>query len=223
VKPVPSNSPSEIKAFLFDYGGVLTSAGKTGGLAQEVAGFFGIDAAEAKIDDIEKQFQLGSITSDEFFLELNKRHPSETPFSEEVFLASKDEAGSRSEKVLELADRIRRHDGIRTAILSNVFEISSRQLRELGCYDGFDPVILSHEVNMIKPDEQIYRLAIETLGVEPGEVVFVDDNPHNLEPARRLGMLTVHASGDKQLTKALPAMLEIRNGISIQVDQNANR
>jgi epoxide hydrolase-like predicted phosphatase len=217
VKPVPSNSPNEIKAFLFDYGGVLTNAGKPGSLRQEIAEHFGISPAEVKVDDIEKLLQAGLITSEVFFQELNKRHPSDNAFSEAAFLNTKDELGCRSSRVLELADKIRSNK-ITTGILSNVFEISSRQLRELGCYDGFSPVILSHEVKIVKPEGAIYELALERLKVEAEEVVFIDDNLENLIPARKLGMFTVHAKSEKQLTKGLPALLEARNGINFQID-----
>ena len=41
---------------------------------------------------------------------------------------------------------------------------------------------------MIKPEPGIYRYAIEGLGVEPGEALFLDDRLENVEGARALGL-----------------------------------
>jgi len=44
---------------------------------------------------------------------------------------------------------------------------------------------------MRKPDPRIYPLAAERMGLEPAEIVFVDDLGFNLKPAKQLGMATV--------------------------------
>jgi putative hydrolase of the HAD superfamily len=42
-----------------------------------------------------------------------------------------------------------------------------------------------------KPSPEIYRRTIERLGVDAGDITFVDDRPRNLEAARTLGIRTV--------------------------------
>jgi putative hydrolase of the HAD superfamily len=65
-------------------------------------------------------------------------------------------------------------------------------------YDGwdldamFDSVVISGETGMRKPDQAIYQLAADKLGVPPSECVFADDTAANLPAARALGMATVH-------------------------------
>lgn len=54
--------------------------------------------------------------------------------------------------------------------------------------DAFDSLVISAEVGLMKPDARIYRLALADLGVEPGEAVFVDDMPENIEGAQAVGM-----------------------------------
>jgi putative hydrolase of the HAD superfamily len=44
---------------------------------------------------------------------------------------------------------------------------------------------------MRKPDPRIYELTCQRLGVEPAEVVFLDDLGINLKPARAMGMTTI--------------------------------
>ncbi len=48
-------------------------------------------------------------------------------------------------------------------------------------------VTVSGEVRMAKPDPAIYRLHASRLGSKPAEIVFIDDNMHNVEAAAALG------------------------------------
>jgi epoxide hydrolase-like predicted phosphatase len=77
----------------------------------------------------------------------------------------------------------------RTAILSNAWP-NAREVfaGRLGLHRAVDTMIISAEERLAKPDERIYRLAAERLGVRPGEVVFVDDLPVNVDGARAAGM-----------------------------------
>jgi putative hydrolase of the HAD superfamily len=204
-----------IEAVLFDYGGVLTTLGQTGSLKQEIADHFGATSPEIDISDLEKQWQLGAIEPGAFFEEVNRRYPSQKPFTEQLFLSGKDEAAARSEKMFSLAETLR-SSNIRTGILSNTVAIAAERLRETGCYDGFDPVILSCEVGMVKPDPRIYELALKQMSLEAENVIFVDDDPKNLEPARKMGIFTVHAFSETQLISALPAMIADKNSTDIK-------
>ena len=55
----------------------------------------------------------------------------------------------------------------------------------------FHQIIESSKVGLRKPDPRIYALACDKMGVEPAEVVFLDDLGINLKPARELGMTTI--------------------------------
>lgn len=56
---------------------------------------------------------------------------------------------------------------------------------------NFQHIIESSKVGLRKPDPRAYLLACETMGVEPPEVVFLDDLGINLKPAAALGMTTI--------------------------------
>ena len=56
---------------------------------------------------------------------------------------------------------------------------------------NFHHIIESSKVGLRKPDPRAYLLACETMGVEPPEVVFLDDLGVNLKPAAALGMTTI--------------------------------
>ena len=42
-----------------------------------------------------------------------------------------------------------------------------------------------------KPDAEIYREVLRTNKLQPNEVIFFDDNLHNIESAKALGMQTI--------------------------------
>ena len=90
--------------------------------------------------------------------------------------------------------------GLKTAILSNMGDTILASLeRDFKWLDRFDVLIWSYQHGMGKPDEEIYRLTLEKLGVEAGETLFVDDRPRNIEPARKLGIKALLYSTMEQL------------------------
>lgn len=52
----------------------------------------------------------------------------------------------------------------------------------------FDDRVVSAYVGMIKPDPQIYRLAIDRFGVDPAATLFIDDRPENIAAAVECGL-----------------------------------
>ena len=58
-----------------------------------------------------------------------------------------------------------------------------------------------------KPDQRIYEIACERLGVRPSEVVFLDDLEANVAAARRLGMRAVLFQSNAQAIADVEACL----------------
>jgi len=56
----------------------------------------------------------------------------------------------------------------------------------------FDGMIISGKEKLVKPDLQIYKLAIDRFNLTPEETVFIDDKKENVEAAKKLGFLTIH-------------------------------
>lgn len=82
-----------------------------------------------------------------------------------------------------------RDAGVRTGLLSNSWGMDDYP-RHL--FPGlFDVVVISAEVGMRKPEERIFRHAVELLGLAPGDCVFVDDIPANIAAAEAVGMTAV--------------------------------
>jgi putative hydrolase of the HAD superfamily len=87
------------------------------------------------------------------------------------------------------------HARLKTALLTNNFvPPDSGPLGEDGrseVYDYFHVVVESSKVGCRKPDPRFYQIALDELGVAPEQAVFLDDLGVNLKPARQMGMRTI--------------------------------
>jgi putative hydrolase of the HAD superfamily len=90
--------------------------------------------------------------------------------------------------MLDVVEAARRA-GYLTACLANSFGTepfdpsAPWKLRE-----RFDIVVISEREHLRKPDEGIYQLALERLGLPGDACLYLHDVEENLDPARRLGM-----------------------------------
>jgi putative hydrolase of the HAD superfamily len=81
-----------------------------------------------------------------------------------------------------------RASGIRTAFVSNCSSNTRPLLTALGLAGLVDELVLSCEVGAAKPEPEIYRAALDALGVRPSETVFVDDQRPYCEGAAAVGI-----------------------------------
>lgn len=93
--------------------------------------------------------------------------------------------------------------GYRVPVLSNAEHNKIRAAKEFGAYDHFEPLILSAEVGLEKPDRRIFELAAKRIGLKPEECVFVDDKKRNADAAMQVGFNAIVFKNAKQLRKDL--------------------
>lgn len=55
----------------------------------------------------------------------------------------------------------------------------------------FNSFIVSSQKGITKPNELMFRLALQELNIKPEESVFIDDNPKNCEVAKKFGITPV--------------------------------
>ena len=98
----------------------------------------------------------------------------------------------------------------KTACLTNNFgSVESVVSKEVAAvYALFDAVLESRVLGVRKPDRRFYELACATVGVQPEEVVFLDDLGVNLKPARALGMHTIKVTDPDLALLELEQILE---------------
>jgi epoxide hydrolase-like predicted phosphatase len=111
--------------------------------------------------------------------------------------------------VPEMYDLMRslRKAGIRTCLLSNSWG-NNDYPREV-FPELFDAWVISAEVGMRKPEERIFLLASERLGLPPDQCVFIDDIKANVEAATAIGMAGIHHRDPLATTAHLAALLDL--------------
>jgi putative hydrolase of the HAD superfamily len=107
-----------------------------------------------------------------------------------------------------------RDAGLVTACLTNNFVSGDRTPADgrpdhAEVLDLFAFVLESSKAGVRKPDPRFYELACELAGVEPGEVVFLDDLGINLKPAKALGMATIKVVDPDVALAELEALLAL--------------
>jgi len=98
--------------------------------------------------------------------------------------------GMKADIVMFDALHAAKRQGLRTGLLSNSWGVDRYDRSHFP--DLFDAVVISGEEGIRKPDRAIYELAVERMELPAADIVFVDDLPGNLAPARDLGMTTIH-------------------------------
>ena len=84
--------------------------------------------------------------------------------------------------------------GYATAILSNMPADKLAFMRRNPAFDwihDFPVEIFSCDHHLVKPEPAIYRLCLELLRKDPGQCVFLDDSPVNVEGGRTAGIASL--------------------------------
>jgi HAD superfamily hydrolase (TIGR01509 family) len=114
--------------------------------------------------------------------------------------------GTPNTEMIEYARGLRARR--RTGIISNSFVGARWRERDLYHFeDVADVIVYSHEVGVAKPDPAIFGLACEALEVEPGELVFVDDNQGHVAAARALGIQAILFTGNAAVIAGIEGRL----------------
>jgi len=92
----------------------------------------------------------------------------------------------------------------RLILLSNTNEIHFDYLVErFPILNQIEERLLSYRVGYMKPDPQIFQLAIEKAGGVPENIFFADDRHENVEGARAAGIQAIQFKSEMQLRQEL--------------------
>ena len=93
-------------------------------------------------------------------------------------------------------------------VLSNwsweTFEGMEKEYPFLRKFDGF---IISGKEKLVKPNLEIYKLAISRFNLIPNETVFIDDRKENIEAAKMLNFLTIHLTNPEIINQEINKFL----------------
>ncbi len=200
---------SEIKAVVFDFGGVFTDSPFTA--VVEFGAELGLDprrvtdivfgAYENDGDHPWHQLERGEISLDTARVLIMERGRSEG-HEVDIFglfakMAANNAGADQRRPLVEMVEKLRSRGLITGIVTNNVKEFGDGWRGLIPVDELFDWVIDSSNVGVRKPDPQIFMLALEQLnGLQAEEVLFLDDYTANLDAAGQLGINTLLVDTD---------------------------
>ena len=96
------------------------------------------------------------------------------------------------------------------ALLSNFTNGLEKFLEEVfNIYHLFDLVVSSYNLKIKKPDPRIYEYALEKLGIQPEEAIFIDDLEENVKGAEAVGIKGIIFKNSEQCKLDLDNILTL--------------
>lgn len=198
-----------IKVVLFDWGGVLSVGGTPDELSRLFSDVLPYDAATIRdlTGPLFGELKRGFITPEGFWKKLSLQTGLSFPSSHRDVWATKDSL-QPNQALKDFTETLKAR-GYRIGILSNVFPNTAEMIKNEGWYDPYDPVFLSCDLGLAKPDTAIYEHVIKELGVNPSEILFIDDQQKCLNPAASLGLHSILAVSPDQIIDEVTRKLGI--------------
>jgi len=198
---------AEITTVFWDIGGVILTNGWDHNSRMEAVQMFGLDWEEyrERHDLSFPAFDAGQITINQYLdrtIFYRPRSFSREEFTAFMFAQSKEYPETRA--VLSAVSRSGKY--YVASINNEPKELNDYRIEAFGLRKEFQAFFSSCYLNARKPEELIYRIALEVTQRPPDNSVFIDDRTLNLENPRRLGMHVIHHQNAKQLREDLKAL-----------------
>lgn len=158
---------------------------------------------EAKHKEVVAEFETGKITIDEYLRRTVFYQPR--GFSRDEFKKYMLSQSRAKPEVLEFAQALATKCMMGT-INNESRELNEYRIRTFELTRIFDLFVSSCYVGLRKPDERIYRLALDLVQKDPEETCFIDDRAENISGAAKVGMRTVLMQNISQLKKDLQSV-----------------
>lgn len=195
---------AEITTLFWDIGGVILTNGWGRESRKEAANAFHLDLEEFqdRHDLSFPAFDSGHITLDEYLdrtLFYRPRSFTREEFTAFMFAQSKEYPETRA-----ILDKVTRSGKYFIGAINNEpLELNQFRIEAFHLRNNFLVFFSSCYVRSRKPEEFIFRVALEVTQRPPEECLFIDDRPLNLESPRRLGMNAIHYQSAGQLRSEL--------------------
>jgi putative hydrolase of the HAD superfamily len=211
LKKSEGSGMGEVTALFWDVGGVILSNGWDRAARAEAAKKFGLDWEDFqdRHELASPAFETGQITLDTYLQRTvfyRKRAFTRDEFIAFMFAQSEEFPESRA--VVSALAQTRKY--FLATINNEPRELNVRRIEQFNLRREFEAFFSSCFVHIRKPDEAIYRLALEVTQRRPEECLFIDDRALNLECARQMGMRTIHFENAAQLRQDLQG-----NGVTV--------
>jgi len=194
----------KITTLFWDIGGVILTNGWDRESRKEATEAFHLDweEFEDRHDLSFPAFDSGQITLNEY-LDRTLFYRSR-PFTREEFTAFMFAQSKEYPETRAILDNVASSGKYFVGSINNEpLELNQYRIEAFHLRSDFCVFFSSCYVRSRKPEEAIFRVALEVSQRPPEECLFIDDRTLNLENPRRLGMNTIHHQGAEQLRSEL--------------------
>ena len=208
-----SSAVRELTTLFWDIGGVILTNGWDRASRREAAELFHMDWEDFqdRHDLSFPAFETGAITLDQYLDRTVFCRPqrfTREEFTAFMFAQSREYPETRA----ILANVAKSGRYLLAAINNEPRELNEYRIEAFQLRRDFSLFFSSCYVGLRKPDEALYRLALEVTQRPAEQCLLIDDRPLNLENPHELGMQTVHYQNPAQLRAELE-----RHGISVSI------
>jgi putative hydrolase of the HAD superfamily len=196
--------PFDISVLFLDIGGLILTNGWDRAMRRRAAETFGLD-----FDEMNERHNLTFVTYERGLLSLDAylqrvvfhQARSFTPEQFKSFMFEQSQPlGDNLRLFREIADAY----GLRVAAVSNEGrELAVHRIREFHLADFMDFFIISSFVRFRKPDEDIFRLALDIAQVRPQQAIYIDDRLLFVEVAQGMGIHSIYHEDLKKTCRSL--------------------
>jgi len=193
-----------IDTIFFDVGGVCLTNGWDEYSRKKASKHFNynFDEAEKRHEKIFKEFEKNLITRNDYLDEVV--FVKEQKFSREDFISFMKEQSKPVLKTLQILLKLKNKGIYFLATINNEsYELNNYRLKTFGLNKFFNAFFSSAYLKMRKPEPEIFITALNILGKEPLECLFIDDRKENIEAAQKIGIQTIHLTNVEKLEKKL--------------------
>ena len=194
-----------IKNIIFDFGAIFINLNKNATLQKILEKYPDFLLTEELIK-INNAYETGVISTDNFIAYYKTILPQET--KESLIAIWNAIIQTIPKERLTFIENLNNPNTYRLFLLSNTNELHIQQVKKnigrkvynsfKACFEKF---YLSHEINMRKPDKQIFEYVLEQNKLLNSETLFIDDTLEHIQSAQELGIHTWHLiPGENDIT-----------------------
>jgi epoxide hydrolase-like predicted phosphatase len=149
-----------------------------------------------KFLDASQKLDSGQINMNQFFIMIGSLSSQSADSIYKEYLS-----GTKvNYEVLKIINGLR--NKYKIGLLSNASSSFIREILDKNDLERyFDEIVISSEVGYIKPNNEIFEIMLNKLGVKPSEAIFIDDNKYHVEAAEKLGINSIQFLNATQLNE----------------------
>ena len=189
-----------INTIIFDFGNVFINL-DIPGAQKHALETFNIESLSEEMVAFNSFYEQGLISTEEFldFYTGNFPNLSKEELTDVWNFILKDFPESR----LEFLQNLKKSKKYNLILLSNTNDLHINWIKKnVSFYNEFkncfDKFYLSHEINLVKPNQDIFEFVLEENNLKANECLFIDDNESNINTAVSLKLKTWHINSENE-------------------------